>query len=987
MSVESAQGFYQLIRVILYTQSNDERHHAVEQMQIQLQNPTSIFSMFLLLQQTQEQSIRQYAILFIQKLLPTIIPTLTPESVEQIKNLFMQLVTNESDFLLRRNICEAIAVFAQNFWPDVFNFANQLLSNPILYTTGLYLWQLMCNNLTDEQKNEAVPFLIENARNTMLSNDPEARKIGMQLMSCVLWLSYDYSHLIDIIVNTFHTSLHNAFYVHKEIEEARILVNIVSEILTISKFDNYLGDFSQWAIQTTADTNLPPQFRTIAFTVIDEIENTSYIMRYLLDETDFNVVKQYLDVFINLSLLILQNDRNPDVYEFFDRFLRNASATFEGDIVFDYILGICLSLMQNANVINRQLSLFLLTSIADTQLTAFSVHINNVMHFILDWSENDDEEDFFLQCRLLNELSENIPNSITPFVDAISVILLKKVAHPMALETLDIVLEASKRPPRDLSGFIQTLINLLSNASSSQAEKVISCIGSSISNFSVPVEGIYQALCPVLNSALQNDDLKIVCLRSFGRLAAICPHSIQADIEKHVMLIGSSMQSPILPIKTEAIRCLQVIATNEIISLLPFCQALVTPLIAILQQHPIRPMKYDNDQTEIELQEAIMTCIATLIKYVPTHLPPLAVEFLNLLRNCVSHNCLPYSTVCEAISISAEGYKYLGNTEILDLLIPLVQLLSKVDLDNVISIHKAISAIIKSYGGDFVQIETIRQEIFNGIGGNFPNYLCYELSSSIDIHLLDPVFECLDRLIGALGQNSAALFSEIYQNLQSYLANQNKIYCGYPLEIYAHLCFLEPELQDLYGMTIDRCVLYLNENNNRELQVLITKAMRYLLYANKEGIESYQQTLIDFCEAIINSDLEHETLRNSTISLWCSLVMEFGLNPAPNILQIVINSLPPKFDSDDLPFTSVFSVFAAKKWPELAAQKMPFVAATLLSSDEYFISETSEGVIAILASSLIQFPQDQLGQFVQFNQGRQIRLMANLQRFKPMEQE
>lgn len=990
MLSEEAHGLSELIRVIIFTKNDEERNRAVEEFNNRIQNPDSIFSLFAVISGAQEKSIRQYSIIAIKIIIPSIVPVLSPEQLQQVKSLIIQALTSEPEFLLRQNICQAICNFPSGSWPEVIDLANQLLENPQLYTTGLYLWQFICDTIQEDQQPQAAPFLIETSKNAMMSPDPDARIYGIQLMNQSLYLKYDYSQSIEMIIATFQNTLQNAFYDNKNEGEARAISELLSDQLTDSKkfFESYIGTFAQWAIQTISNAELPSKFRLIAYKIIDDDDDSSAPMSYLLDETDFGIVKNYLDIFIQLSLLLLQEDRNDDLYEFFNRFLRNAGATFEGDIVFEYVWSVCSTIMQNPNVINRQLSLFLLFTIADTQMTALTNHINDVMHFILDWSPNDDELDYIALCRLLEELAENIPVSLSSFIDPISIIILKKISHQKSLHTLDIVLEASSRPPDRLPDFIQSLLQLLPNANPQQTEEIFSCIGSSISCFDDTIEDIYQALCPILNTALSNGDLKAVCLRCFGKLAAISPKSLQADIEKHVMLIVGSMQSESIKIVIEAIRCLKSIATNCIISLLPFFQNFFGSLINTLKQHPIKPLKGDADEDEIEIQEEIMTCIATLIKYVPNHIPPVAKEFKDqILKNCVYHNGRLHKAVCESIEIAAEGYKFLDMPDIFDTILPLIQDISKSDMKEVIiEIHRAISAIIKTFGSDFIvpRLNDIKQPILGGLSGLYTAYLAYELSPSIDIHLLAPIFECLDRMIGALGQNATYYVDEIYEGLKSYLPNQNKAYVVYPLEIFAHLCFLSPEFEDLFGLTIERCVLFLNDGN-KVLQTQVTKAIRYLLYANKNGLESYQQMLIEFCENIIKSNIDYVSLKDSATSLWCGLVMEFGLVPNQEILQIVINNFPPKFDSDDLPFASVFAVFAAKEWPELATPKVQFVAARLLSSDDYYITETAESVVAVLASSLQQVPEDDLAGLVQFNQGRQIRLLANLQRFKPSE--
>ena len=100
----------------------------------------------------------------------------------------------------------------------------------------------------------------------MMSPDPDARIYGIQLMNQSLYLKYDYSQSIEMIIATFQNTLQNAFYDNKNEGEARAISELLSDQLTDSKkfFESYIGTFAQWAIQTISNAELPSKFRLIA---------------------------------------------------------------------------------------------------------------------------------------------------------------------------------------------------------------------------------------------------------------------------------------------------------------------------------------------------------------------------------------------------------------------------------------------------------------------------------------------------------------------------------------------------------------------------------------------------------------------------------------------------------------------------------------------------------------------------------------------------
>ena len=207
MSVEVAQCFFQIFHIILYSETDSERQRALQELDEQLSKaPVAVFSLFLLIIQSPEKPIKQYAILAIQKIIASFLPVSSVDQINEMKNLFIQILTNEDDPLIRKNICEAISSFisySPNVWPDIANFSNQLLSNDNMRSTGLYLWQLTCEMINEQMLNEIAPFLINAARESMVSEDANVRIAGIQLLNALLWLKYDYSHLIDFIVPSF----------------------------------------------------------------------------------------------------------------------------------------------------------------------------------------------------------------------------------------------------------------------------------------------------------------------------------------------------------------------------------------------------------------------------------------------------------------------------------------------------------------------------------------------------------------------------------------------------------------------------------------------------------------------------------------------------------------------------------------------------------------------------------------------------------------
>ena len=164
MTQENAEQLLHLMSMILSSNcsDNNERAEAECQIRLLLESDESLFDLFLILQQCQEQKYRKLAIIIINQNLNDLIKnsSLSPEQIDKIIDLLISSIQNEPDFQLRIILCDLFNILIiekqmQIQMEKIYEFAKAMLDDGNFFTTGVYLWGLIFNSLDDEIKVES----------------------------------------------------------------------------------------------------------------------------------------------------------------------------------------------------------------------------------------------------------------------------------------------------------------------------------------------------------------------------------------------------------------------------------------------------------------------------------------------------------------------------------------------------------------------------------------------------------------------------------------------------------------------------------------------------------------------------------------------------------------------------------------------------------------------------------------------------------------
>ncbi|OHT12939.1 hypothetical protein TRFO_16983 [Tritrichomonas foetus] len=1009
MTQENVQNFYHIIQVILRSAVNDdERNAATNKAMEMIQQKGAIFDLFVIIPQSPDKAIRQFAMILVEKIEQDGLHLYSPEEIQQIKIMLINFIQNEVDFFLRCKLCELASILMEKKavlpWPEIYEFSNQLLTNPNLFTTGLYLWHLIAGSLNSQEIAQVAPLLVQSCQTAMSSDSSEMRINGTKLLMTLLWQNSvitkgDCTPLINTIIESILAVIKKTFYESKDVNEAHEIARNLSEVFSspYQCLDHYHTNLAQVAIQILACEELPLEIRLAGYEIIDIDENMGGCISLLEEFNTIDKIAPYLNLIINIMGQLLRIERDSSLFEFAAKFFSLAGATIEGNFIFAYIMQSVTTLyQQNDDLVSRMVGLFLLTNIVESQQEYFCEHIAYVVKYIVQVADVNDEYVLSYAFRLLQELVEFVPQVLTICVDGFTVLIMRHIAHHDALTTLFLVLNACKRPPRELHAFLNFLIQLLGQANAKeQVEGIILCMAASISSAYHPIEEFYNAICPVLNSALtMHNDLQKPVLRCFGDLSTIAPLSTQAEVEKIIELVKTMLSMPDLSIASEAVCTLRKFAINIPLSLIPFLQEIVPILISLLQAN-VKPSADQSDISSddiiIVIQSELFQCFAALINSLPQHMSSVAPQFYDLLQNVPKTNDKMTIPVCKSIRMCASGYKSLG-INLFEAFKPIMNQLANSDnKETIIETHKTITKLIYIYGRNLTNeyMRSIHQQLTNGIGGTYFGYLICELSGSIYGRIVAPAFKCLNQLIATSGSSfTEDLAQETIKCIDPFLTSPSKLSCGYAIEVYAHILLstgLNPELFQVAAQT----ALFNLCTKTFIIHISLCRSIRLLLSVHKDAFIPTQESLIRYAEGFVrsttSSQIESEKLKRESIALWCALIMQLEIAPNEEILDLVLLSIPPP-NCEVLTTISLFIDMAMKRWPDKVTPRLPFISASLLASEDTLIMTVPQPIIAVFLQVLASVPQNELGSLVGNNQGHLVKLMYNLQKLTTPQQ-
>lgn len=330
-----------------------------------------------------------------------------------------------------------------------------------------------------------------------------------------------------------------------------------------------------------ADTQNPIEKRCILYSILD----SSYDL--IADNENYRTeIGNFISLSVSMSIEICEQDRTDSNYEFPFQFFHSISDAFNdsesnGVAIFDLFMSCASSLAENQNCEAKQVSLFVVKSIIESLQEIISMKIDDVVHFIIQNGDINDEYVLNSACQTIIELFEYKSSSASKYLDEITEFLTKYAAFPTSIRTLDSIFYRSDSPPKNIESIFKGLTDMINiESSNDQIEAVLSCITSLFSRLSSTEEEILSSFLPFINqliSSSSHSDLHSSVLDFFGRIVNIAPITIKNELETLIPFAVESFSLNNFELNIASSFCLRSISKYLPVSFSPFFTSSFVP--------------------------------------------------------------------------------------------------------------------------------------------------------------------------------------------------------------------------------------------------------------------------------------------------------------------------------------------------------------------------------------------------------------------------
>lgn len=828
-SIQKLHSLYEAAR------SENTVNIATNELMDLFEQPETIFDHISLIKKCENIIIRKYASLMLSKLFKAHLQALSFDKVLLIQQSLLELIANDSDLYVRYFLCDSITIFlsvAENTpdlwtsfsaneqpWLNIFDLANQLVKTQDFLSTGLYLWRNIYSLFPYSGSNEllfALLSIITTSLSSSLENDRlQALNLLDHLRGCIpdQLGSESQATVVQTCLQSLLDELNYSIYIGYEDKEILLAIKVVAGFL-----DNpppFL-EFEHLSI-----------FFELAFTVLTEKTipmNTRFMVHRIIESSVDMIVDNYRDrlntliqISVELSLEVCDSQRDDTSYEFPFSFFYTIVDAYDSETegIFELFLSAANALIQDGETTpaERQVALLIITSIVEGTQEIISERINDLIQFILQIADFDDQYVFSSFCDTLNELIQYVPVPISLYIEEISSFVLQNVAKYTndAVMLLDNLFSKCERAPKDAEPVFNELNSLINQSSthSDQVEMIISCILSLLLQLDSPEEYVSSFL-PTLNKIyLSKTELKDVVFNFYGSIVSIAPNVVKNDLLNLTKSILSALESCEQPhddanfqFFTPAALCLKQISRilpASLISMSVIQQATPFLLKMIELSDSDQAIDLSDDSTFKHAQTAAISCLFTFFGYLP-----------NTIQECVQKpivadllsEYVPMSSIMifESITDSVAGFHFLG-IPLFDVITTSITkiLMFTEKKEVIIKILTMLTEILRNYKTDLGKREDVLHAMISSIYQILTapplGFLKTEHSSFIDQQIQYPLFLYIHEFIIVLFEIDTSLSSTVLTNtfipcILPYLKSYSSMMKGHAISALSAILFV-----------------------------------------------------------------------------------------------------------------------------------------------------------------------------------------------------
>ena len=178
------------------------------------------------------------------------------------------------------------------------------------------------------------------------------------------------------------------------------------------------------------------------------------------------------------------------------------------------------------------------------------------------------------------------------------------------------------------------------------------------------------------------------------------------------------------------------------------------------------------------------------------------------------------------------------------------------------------------------------------------------------------------------------------------------------------------------------------QQKNDNIKNITLSALNFLVHSRSNAFsQSNIELLKHHVDTIIgsktNGNFESDMLVETSSTLWCSIYTAYQPNVSDEELNIVLSTLPPVVDDDDIPFAAKFVYIALQNKPEAIQPHLNRILVNIFASGEWCLKIVPHEIMVELGKYVRKIPEEELQSLVKWNQHQLLQIQENLSKYVP----
>jgi len=977
----------QLIDLSLHG-NQEQINDATKYLMSEIGNPDAIFDFIQLFEISNDSTIRLGSSIYINKIIVKMEifeNEINGDNINRLKETIVSLINKENTIGIQKIfVFSAAKLFSKipNNWPELIDIALDYMSTEQYVVAGFDLWSEICL-LVQEDINVANANRVINEFIKSASNPKEDVRISaLQMLSVFLTCVEPevFNECSENLPGVLMTLIEGTLTLTPSVNECLLLFDLVYLLIMkeIPIFLDNAFNFLDVALQIS-DSKLDSVIRY-------SCQNLMTLAPLLMGDGFEEHLPNYLQSCISLAVEICKQSHNEMsidfVTHFIDSIIRNTNIS---EVLIPMLIESETQSIADADLEQVYVGLHALMGTIEggsDELASYSAQLIEIVKACLVM---ENSLVFDACCTFLVEISQNNPSVISSGMDEIIDILFVELSEPMSISTLDKLMFNSEKPPLHVESIVNNLVQLLSNSSSEHHSSIVSCLSSSISKYEGINAQLYSTICQVLNELLtiSDSDVRGLVFECYGFLAKISPQQVLEDMETLINSLNSSFSPDNDQINEYIAVCISSIAKVLPIGFKSHASAMIPYFLELLK----KDIPTNNDENEEEeesdtisgkMHASVLTAVATIINEIPNVIESCIPEFVDIL---ISHldSIIPIQlSAIKSIFLMTDGLKRIGYN---------IESMFSVVIDKLPkTTDTSVEAeLLLSLGGLFICYNQLSEEHIQESLKFFRDAFSGEVSSiyngskSIDPSVVFQLFFALRQFIMALGNKLSNYGDEIISILSPYMGSNKKIIKAYSAHTIAVIALECPSIEFVAEIAQGASLSMINIKEDGVKNIVLS-TLNILVHAQKDVFtKKHISQIVQVTESLIkSSNSQTDMLTGTAVTLWCSICSIYHHRVDNNMIRKVFELLPPVIDDDDIPFTAIFLIYASRNYPNEIHSHIHRIAINIFASGDWCTRNVSREIMNEISSIVKEIPQDELEEFVKWNQHHLLQIQSNI---------